>query len=132
MNTLADDEEILIGAADIDFDGENRPAPIVDYRNKMQKVASFPGGGTALIGWLNEQDFASLVPGDQPAYVELLIGTDGKVTEVVLPKEVPEGVGPEIEEKLMQMPAWRPGEDYGNQKVRVRTLIPLFPNRYPE
>ncbi len=135
MNAIPDDEEVLIGAADIDFDGEGNtgnPAQIVDYRTNIHSIAAFPGGGTALMDWVTEQDFESLVPGDKPAYVEFLIGTDGKVSEVVLPEMVPESVRPEIKEKLLQMPAWRPGKDYSNREVRVRYLMPLFPNRYPK
>lgn len=88
----------------------------------------FPGGETALLGYFRDQirypgkAIENRVKG--LVFVQLTVGPDGKVTDVILLRGIGAGCDEEAMRVVENMPDWIPGKQ-GGRNVAVKLTVPI-------
>jgi protein TonB len=94
----------------------------------VEVPASFPGGDTAMMQWLNNNIRYPVVAQENGiqgrVITNFVVERDGSITDV----QVVRGVDPSLDREAVrvigQMPRWNPGQQRG-QPVRVRFTLPV-------
>ncbi len=95
---------------------------------KDEVAAAFPGGDAAFVAWLQEHiTYPEGVETEGRVEVEFVVGTDGKVSQVRILRDIPEApeLADEVQYWLKRSPAWKPGRQNGRIVESYRT-IPVY------
>lgn len=94
----------------------------------VEKDPEFPGGTDALLKYLAENiqypDQARATNIEGKVYIEFVVEKDGRVTNVVIKRDIGAGCGKEAARVVQAMPKWTPGEKSG-KRVRSRFTVPV-------
>lgn len=103
------------------------PVEIVEYV-KVEIKPSFPGGDLALLKYISENTKYPEICRENgiqgKVFVEFVIGTDGKVTDVSIAKGVDKYLDEEAVRVVSSLPQWNPGKQRG-KAVPVSYIIPI-------
>lgn len=101
----------------------------------VDKAPEFPGGNDSLFSYLyrNFQFKPDMLISDAPdrmrVYLELIVHSDGTLSDFIVRKSDSKGLSNEFIRLLKAGPVWMPGE-LNNTKVAVRYIIPFFISAY--
>jgi periplasmic protein TonB len=102
------------------------PEKIVDF---PEEQPSFPGGEEEMMRFIQKNikyPEMAIQMGDQGrVYVQFVVETDGKITQVQTVRGVTTELDKEAERVVKSMPAWTPGKQRG-RPVRVRYTVPIY------
>jgi TonB family protein len=94
----------------------------------MQKQPSFPGGDTALVNFIrSNMQYPAPAKKDKiqgKVVLTFTINIDGKISDIIVLKDIGGECGKEAARIVSLMPAWIPGSSNG-KPVKVRYTLPV-------
>ena len=94
----------------------------------VEEMPTFPGGDEALYSYISKQiqypEIAKRAGVEGKVYIQFVVRTDGKVTEVTVVKGIGAGCDEEAVKVVRSMPNWKPGRQNGHP-VNVRISVPI-------
>jgi protein TonB len=94
----------------------------------VEEMPTFPGGDEALYSFVGKQivypEIAKRAGVEGKLYIQFVVRTDGKVTDVTVQKGIGAGCDEEAVRVVKSMPNWKPGRQNGHP-VNVRISIPI-------
>jgi protein TonB len=94
----------------------------------VEEMPTFPGGDEALYAFVGKQivypEIAKRAGVEGKLYIQFVVRTDGKVTDVNVQKGIGAGCDEEAVRVVKSMPNWKPGRQNGHP-VNVRISIPI-------
>lgn len=94
----------------------------------VEEMPTFPGGDEALYTFVGKQivypEIAKRAGVEGKLYIQFVVRTDGKVTDVIVQKGIGAGCDEEAVRVVKSMPNWKPGRQNGHP-VNVRISIPI-------
>jgi protein TonB len=91
-------------------------------------MPTFPGGDEALYSFVGKQivypEIAKRAGVEGKLYIQFVVRTDGKVSDVTVQKGIGAGCDEEAVRVVRSMPNWKPGRQNGHP-VNVRISIPI-------
>jgi protein TonB len=94
----------------------------------VEEMPTFPGGEEALYSFISKQivypEIAKRAGVEGKIYIQFVVRTDGKVSEVTVAKGIGAGCDEEAVKVVRSMPNWKPGRQNGHP-VLVRISVPI-------
>lgn len=94
----------------------------------VEEMPSFPGGEEALLSYISRSisypEIAKRAGVEGKIYIQFVVNTDGKVSDVAVAKGIGAGCDEEAVRVVRSMPSWKPGRQNGHP-VNVRISIPI-------
>ncbi|HBK30050.1 MAG TPA: energy transducer TonB [Porphyromonadaceae bacterium] len=104
---------------------EPEPEKIFDV---VEQPASFPGGNTALMKWLNDNIQYPVIAQENGiegrVIVQFVVGSDGAIQDIKVARGVDPSLDKEATRLVREMPKWIPGRQ-GGTAVKVRFTLPI-------
>jgi protein TonB len=94
----------------------------------VEEMPTFPGGDDALYSFISKQiqypEIAKRAGVEGKVYIQFVVRTDGKVSDVTVVKGIGAGCDEEAMKVVKSMPNWKPGRQNGHP-VNVRISVPI-------
>jgi len=94
----------------------------------VEEMPTFPGGEDACIAFINHgiqyPEIAKRAGVEGKVFIQFVVRTDGKVTDVTVGKGIGAGCDEEAVRVVKSMPNWKPGRQNGHP-VNVRISVPI-------
>lgn len=94
----------------------------------VEEMPTFPGGEDAFYSYVGKQiqypEIAKRAGVEGKVYIQFVVRTDGKVTDVTVAKGIGAGCDEEAVRVVRSMPNWKPGRQNGHP-VNVKISVPI-------